>query len=156
MKYAHKISVTVHNSTFQIEERREMVRLLLARAKTETEIAHDLGVDQATISRDKKVIKEESQRFVFDLAKSDLAYHYKQKLDSLEQTKREAWNIYNNTSEATLNTDKVKLLALKMIITADEASIKLLSEGPMVLMCKSLDDRVNEVINDRQADKNKV
>ena len=39
---------------------------------TETEIAIELNVDQSTISRDIKVLKELSQQFVFDLAKSDL------------------------------------------------------------------------------------
>ncbi len=44
---------------------------------TETEIAEQLDVDQSTISRDVKALKEMSQRFVFDLARSDLAYYYK-------------------------------------------------------------------------------
>jgi DNA-binding transcriptional ArsR family regulator len=156
----HKIRLThAHNSAFQIEERRRRVAGMLARSMTETEIAQQLNVDQSTISRDIKALKENSQQFVYDLAKSDLAYYYKQKLNSLDEAKREAWNICNNTNENTLNIDKVRLLALKLIITADEASIKLLSEGPVVLMYKSLDDRVAEVINNnngRQADKNKV
>jgi hypothetical protein len=40
-----------------------------------------LNVDQSAISRDVKALKEMSQRFVFDLAKSDLAYYYKQSID---------------------------------------------------------------------------
>jgi IS30 family transposase len=52
---------------------------------TETEIAKELGVDQSTISRDIKVLKELSQRFVYDLAKSDLAYYYKQCTTVLKQ-----------------------------------------------------------------------
>jgi arginine repressor len=39
---------------------------------TETEIAQELEVDQSTVSRDIKVLKELSQQFVYDLAKSDL------------------------------------------------------------------------------------
>ena len=151
--------MAVNNSKFAIEERRRQVASMLARSMTETEIAQTLEVSQPTISLDVKALREKSQQFIYDLAKSDLAYYYKQKLDSLDEAKREAWNICKNTNEETLNTDKVKLLALKLIITADEASIKLLSEGPVVLMYKSLDDRVAEVINNnngRQADKNKV
>jgi predicted transcriptional regulator len=45
---------------------------------TENEIAQELGVDESTISRDIKALKELPQQFVFDLAKSDLAYCYKQ------------------------------------------------------------------------------
>ena len=39
---------------------------------------------------------------------------------------------------------------------SDETAFKLLNEGPGVLAMKSLDDRVNNLINGRQADKNKV
>jgi IS30 family transposase len=69
----------VHNNNkFKIEERRRQVASMLAQSKTETEIAEQLNVDQSTISRDVKALKEMSQQFVFDLAKSDLAYYYKQ------------------------------------------------------------------------------
>lgn len=47
---------------------------LLAQSMTESEIAKILEVDQSTISRDIKVLKKLSQQFVYDLAKSDLAY----------------------------------------------------------------------------------
>ena len=64
--------MVTHN--FKIEDRRRMVATLLAQSMTETEIALELKVDQSTISRDIKALKRLSQRFVFDLAKSDLAY----------------------------------------------------------------------------------
>jgi transposase len=70
---------TVHN--FKIEERRRKVASLLAQSMTEFEIAAKLDVDQSTISRYIKALKEMSQQFVFDLAKSDLAYYYKQCID---------------------------------------------------------------------------
>ncbi|MDQ3947989.1 MAG: transcriptional regulator [Thermoproteota archaeon] len=66
-----------NNYHFKIEERRRQVASLLAQSMTETEIAEQLDVDQSTISRDVKALKEMSQRFVFDLARSDLAYYYK-------------------------------------------------------------------------------
>jgi len=40
---------------------------------TENEIAQELGVDQSTISRDIKALKELSQQFVFNLA--NLIWH---------------------------------------------------------------------------------
>jgi IS30 family transposase len=52
---------------------------------TEGEIAQELGVDQSTISRDIKALKEQSQQFVYDLAKSDLAFYYKQCIDGIEE-----------------------------------------------------------------------
>jgi transcriptional antiterminator len=61
---------------------------------TETEIAQELKVDQSTISRDIKALKELSQRFVFDLAKSDLAYYYKQCIDGIE-VRRKGFCLYH-------------------------------------------------------------
>jgi IS30 family transposase len=134
-----------NNSKFAIEERRRQVAFMLARSMTETEIAQTLNISQPTVSNDIKALKETSQRFVYDLAKSDISYYYKQKLDSLDEAKREAWNICKNTNEETLHIDKVKLLALKLIIMSDEASIKLLNEGPAVLAMKSMEDRLSQV-----------
>jgi len=65
----------VHNNTnFKIKERRIKVASLTAQSMTETEIAEKLNVDQSTISRDVVALKEMSQQFDFDLAKSDLGY----------------------------------------------------------------------------------
>jgi hypothetical protein len=83
--------------TFKIEERRREVASMLAQSITEIEIAEKLAVDQSTISRDVKVLKEMSQQFVFDLAKSDLAYYYNQSIDGIEEAKKEARRMYNNT-----------------------------------------------------------
>ena len=57
---------------------------MLAQSMTETEIAEQLNVDQSTISRDIKALKELSQQFVFDLA-----YYYKQSIDGIEAKKEE-------------------------------------------------------------------
>ena len=98
----HKVNLTAHN--FKIQERRRKVSSLLAQSMTETEIAQELNVDQSTISRDIKALKELSQQFVYDLAKSDLIYYYKQSIDGIEEAKREAWRIYhhNNNNEVSV------------------------------------------------------
>ena len=86
--------MSVHNNnkrhTFKFEERRRKVASLLAQSLTETEIAEELEVDQSTISRDVKALKQLSQQFIYDLAKSDLAYYYKQCLNGIEEVKRKA------------------------------------------------------------------
>jgi IS30 family transposase len=131
----------MHN--FKIEERRRKVASFLARSFTETEIAKELDVDQSTISRDVKALKELSQKFVYNLAKSDLAYYYKQCIDGIEEAKREAWKIYhNNNNEVSV---KEKLCALKLIVESNEARFKLLSEGPSILAVKSLEERLNKI-----------
>jgi IS30 family transposase len=106
-----------------------------AQSMTEIEIAEKLNVDQSTISRDVKALKEMSQQFVFDLAKFDLACYYKQSINGIEEAKKETWKIYNNKDGAS--SAKEKLAALKLIIESNEARFKLLSEGPSVLAMKS-------------------
>jgi IS30 family transposase len=79
---------------YKAEQRRMKIASLLAQSMTEVEIARELGVTQATVSRDVKVLKELSQQFVFDLAKSDLAYYYKQCIDGIEEVRRKAWDMF--------------------------------------------------------------
>lgn len=131
--------MTLHNK--KIKARRNQVASLLAKSFTEIEIAQQLGVNQSTISRDIKVLKRTSQQFVYDLARSDLAYYYKQSIDGIEEAKKEAWKIYNDEAVA----DREKLLALRLIMQADETRFKLLSEGPTLLAIKSLEDRLNRI-----------
>ena len=104
-------------------------------------MAKQIGVGQATISRDIKVLKGEAQQFVYDLAKSHLAYYYKQSIDGIEEAKKESWKIYNDQTVPM----REKLLALKLIIQSDETRFKLLSEGPGLLAVKSLEDRLNRI-----------
>ena len=106
--------MTVHIKKFQLEERRRQVASLLAQSMTEQEIAGKLGVDRSTISRDIKALKLLSQRFVFDLAKSDLAYYYKQCIDGIEEVRRESWEILKGQNNRNLRR-KDNLLALKVI-----------------------------------------
>jgi IS30 family transposase len=139
----HILSSALHSLKIKVDikERRKQVASLLSRSVSETEIARKLGVDQSTISRDVKVLKASCQQFVYDLAKSELAYYYKQSIDGIEEVKKESWKIYSD--------DKVqvreKLLALKIIIQSDETRFRLLSEGPTQLVMKSLEDRVNRI-----------
>lgn len=153
----NKIGVAVNNSRFITEERLWQVASLHARTMTETEIAQELtkrGIQasQPTVHRDIQTLKERSQRFIFDLARSDISFHYKQRLNSLDEAKREAWKIYNN--EGT--TVKEKLLALKLIITSDETAFKLLNEGPAVLAMQNMEARLEEVEGEAAVDQSNV
>ena len=141
-----KISVTLQkknsNSKFLIEDRRRTVARLLAQSMTETEIAISLDVHVSTICRDIKALKAKSQQFVYDLAKSDLAYYYKQCIEGIDQANRESWKIYLDDNKLPI---KEKLLALKVIIQSNESKFKLLSEGPIVLAVKSLEERLEKI-----------
>ena len=74
------------------------------------------------------MLKLESQRFVYDLAKSDLAYYYKQSIDGIEEAKKESWKIFLDDKTSVRD----RLLALKIILTADETRFRLLSEQTLL------------------------
>ena len=131
--------MTLHNK--KIKARRNQVASLLSKSFNETEIAQQLGLDQSTISRDIKVLKAECQKFVFDLAKADLAYYFKSSINGIEEAKKESWKIFLDPNTSTRD----RLLALKIILTADETRFRLLTEGPAVLNMKSLEDRLSRI-----------
>jgi DNA-binding transcriptional ArsR family regulator len=136
-----------NNYHFKIEERRRKVASMLAQSMAETEIAAKLNVDQSTISRDVKALKEMSQQFVFDLAKSDLAYYYKQCISGIEEVRRKAWEILRDDEEEqpSLMTPKDKLLALKLIKECDEGKFALFKDGPSIMNVKSLEERLSKI-----------
>jgi IS30 family transposase len=119
---------------------------MLARKMTEREIASQLNVDQSTVSRDITALKETSQRFIFDLAKSDLAYYYKQSLDGIEEAIKEAWSLYQKNESFSALPYKITA-ALKIIIQANEIKFKLLSEGPSVLNVRLLEEKLSRIEN---------
>ena len=94
---------------------------MLAQSMTESEIAEKLNVDQSTISRDVRALKEMSQQFVFDLAKSDLAYCYKQCINGIEEVRRKVWEMLRDKEQSF--TLKDKLLALKLIKEVMKANL---------------------------------
>lgn len=116
---------------------------MLAQSITETEIAKKLKVDQSIVSRDIKVLKKLSQQFVYGLAKSDLAYCYKQCLDGIEEAKRRGWEIYNGINGNLTTRDK--LLALKLIMECNEAKFALFKEGPAIMQVKSMEERLANI-----------
>jgi IS30 family transposase len=130
---------------FKIEERSKQVASLLAQSITETEIAQKLNVDQSTISRDIKALKQMSQQFVFDLAKSDLAYHYQQCINGIEEVRRKAWELIRDDEEQQLLTLRDKLSILKLIKECEEGKFTLFKDGPSILNVKSLEERIYQI-----------
>jgi hypothetical protein len=87
-------------------------------------------------------LKESAQEFVYDLAKSDLAYYYKQSIDGIEEVRRKGWEIFNRTTNLT---PKDKLSALKLIMDCNEAKFALFKEGPAILQVKSMEERLQKI-----------
>jgi IS30 family transposase len=135
-------------SRFKIEERRRQVASLLAQSITESEIAKKLNVDQSTISRDIKALKQMSQQFVFDLAKSDLAYQYQQCINGIEEVRRKAWELIRDDNKEEQQQSlilKDKLLVLKLIKECEEGKFALFKDGPSILNVKSLEERIFQI-----------
>lgn len=120
---------------------------MLAQGHTETEIAQLLHVHVSTICRDVKFLKELSQRFVFDLAKGDLTYYYKQCIDRMDEIRREAWSLYKygDWSQGVHLTAKEKIAALKLLKECNEAKFVLLEKGPSVLNMKGMEEKLESV-----------
>jgi IS30 family transposase len=101
-----------------IDERRRQVASYLARSMTQQEIADKIGCDRSAISDDVKALRLMSQEFIYDLAKSDLAFYYKDCNNGVEECRREAWRIFHRYDENAASPEyaKVKLMALKVAI----------------------------------------
>jgi transcriptional antiterminator len=134
---------SVSTNQYKIEERRRQVASLLAQSLTERQIAAQLNVSQPTIHRDIDALKEMSQQFVYDLAKSDLAYYYKQSLDGLDEVKKQAWTIYLSTNDNIQTKDR--LAALRLIADCNVNKFELLNAGPSVLAMKSMEERLRRI-----------
>ncbi len=64
------------NNRSVIDERRQKLFALLTRGLKGYEIAKELGVDSATVSRDIKYLTADSQTYLNDLAKQTLPFMY--------------------------------------------------------------------------------
>jgi hypothetical protein len=146
--YTKDNNLSTGNHSFEIEERRRQVAKFMARGNmTQTQIAQQLGSNQSTISDDVKALKEMSQHFIYDLAKSDLAHYFKQSIDGIEDVKAEAWSIYVNGVDLSV---KDRLDALKLIIQANEAKFRLISEGPNVMAMRQMEERITQIEDEQR------
>lgn len=126
-----------------IDERRRQVSKFLSQSFTETEIAETLHVDQSTVSRDIKALKELSNQFIFDLAKSDLAFYYLQCIEGIERVKKETWDMIKDQN---LNP-RDRLYALKLVKECNESKFALFKEGPSVMNVQTLENRLMQIEN---------
>jgi HTH domain len=123
----HTLNTSNHkNKKFVIDDGRRRLASLLARDSklTQTQLAEQLGCDQSTVSDDIRALKRLSQHFISDLAKSDLAYYYKQSIDGIEEAKSEAWDIYSK-SEGLSVKESLLHLGLPLMQTLRSLSLSM-------------------------------
>ena len=124
-----------------ILERRKKVLILRAKGLTQEEIEKALGVDQVTVSRDLKVLKDEAKKSLDELARDMFVLQYQQCITGIEQVYREAWLMYHDQN----SSDKTKLAALSLIKETYESMFRMLGEGPTVLSVKRLGEKVEKI-----------
>jgi len=129
--------------TLKATDRRKKITSLLAQARTEQELAAELGVTQATVNRDIRYLKILSQEYIYELAKSDLAFYYQQCIEGINEVKRKCWDIYYNDSDSS--KPFVKLSALKLAKECDEAKFNLFKEGPSIMNIAALEARLSKI-----------
>lgn len=118
---------------------------MLAQSMKEEEIAERLGIDQSTVSRDIKALKIMSQQFVYDLAKSDLAFYYKQCLDTIQEAERMIWETYRNRDRFDEAERKERYQVAKMIIESVQARFPMFKDGPVIMTAKLMEDRLSHI-----------
>jgi IS30 family transposase len=104
------------------------------------EIAKELNVDSATVSRDIKYLTAESQNYLNSLAKETMPFMFQTSISGITDILKECWNIYEST-----DNNFQKLAALKLAKECHEAVFKLVDEGPSVMYLKQLQDKVMQI-----------
>lgn len=122
------------------EQRRKEVAQLVQLRLTEAEIAQRLNVNPATVSRDIKTLKQTAIRFVYDLAKQDLAFFYKDLIDDINKARMQAWGEFYKCTDERQRRDRLN--ALKVVVQSNTAMFELLQQGPAVMSVKAMEERL--------------
>src|SRR5215211_5270999 len=133
-------------NSMTIEQRRKKVQEMLVMCMKEDDIAKELGVGQTTISRDVRALKARAQKWVYELAKSELAYEYRKSIASIERVQQEAQKMYDGNVSM-----RVKLPALKLIKDCEVSKFELLQSGPQVLNQITLESRISRIEKSQQS-----
>jgi hypothetical protein len=135
--------ISVSQKQFEIEERRRQVASLVAKSMTEREIAAQLNISQSTIHRDIEALREMSNQFVYDLAKSDLAFFYSQAMTGIDGATRGIWKMLDDPDNKEI--DMKRLAAFKTLIDAHKVKFELINAGPSVMALRSMTERLERV-----------
>jgi hypothetical protein len=144
-----QLSRPIHRySNKTIIERREKVIILMTKGMKGYQIAKELQVDPATISRDIHYLSIESNKNLEFLVKKALPFLYRSSIEGIRNVLYECWNIYQseNTSINYIN----KLNSLKLAKECHESLFKLVMEGPTLTYLKELEERLDKIGNNKK------
>jgi hypothetical protein len=151
-RFLYKTSLALNNAKkLELLRTREKIYELHLLGKTQLEISEAAQVSQASVSRSLRAMNEEALKYVFDLAKGDIASQFKECIDGITLAKKRAWTLYDMcyNSDPANNDNKVKLMlsALKVIVQAESERFKLIEQGPSVMTVKAISDKLDELEN---------
>ena len=135
----------IRNHKSAIDERRQRLFVLLTRGMKGYEIARELNVDTATVSRDIKFLTADSQTYLNDLARSTLPFMYQTSIEGIRSILKECWSIYQSNDEKINGFQR--LAALKLAKECNESIFNLTDAGPSIMVMKQLQDRLTHLEN---------
>ena len=138
----------IRNHKSAINERRQKLFALLTKGMKCYEIAKELNVDTATVSRDIKYLTAQSQNYLNNLAKETLPFMYQTSIEGIRAILKECWNIYQSNDEK-INW-LLRLTALKLAKECNESIFNLMDARPSIMVIKLLQERLIQNEN-RQA-----
>ena len=119
--------------------------VLLTKGLKGYQIANELNVDPATVSRDIQYLSKESSNAVNSLVKETLPFMYQTSIEGIRDILKESWKIYNNKDNDDSLTWSHRLKALEITKSCYESMFKLVSEGPSLVYMKDLEERVERI-----------
>jgi hypothetical protein len=99
---------------------------LYSKGLNQEEIAHELHVDQSTISRDLHFIKLEARKQVEKYLREDILFEYLRYMAGSNEITRKLWEIVKNGN----STIKEKTYALAQLMQSYNSRLQTLTSGP--------------------------
>lgn len=111
------------------ENRRTKVLALHSKGLTQLEIAENLNVDQSTISRDLRYIREESRKYIERRVTKDIPFEYDRFITGLNQITKMLWEISEGRGNHGNNTKDI-IAALILLKECYNNRLEALVGGP--------------------------
>lgn len=99
---------------------------MYSKGLNQEEIAHELHVDQSTISRDLHFIKLEARKQVEKYLREDILFEYLRYMAGSNEITRKLWEIVKNGN----STIKEKTYALAQLMQSYNSRLQTLTSGP--------------------------
>jgi predicted transcriptional regulator len=108
------------------ENRLSKVISLYSKGLSQEEIAHELHVDQSTVSRDLHFIKHEARKQIERYLTEDILFEYMRYMAGSNEITRKLWEIVQNENSTT----KEKTNALSILMQSYNSRLQTLTAGP--------------------------